>query len=140
MHTPPGLSRFHRTRPGARLTDRLPDHGCGDRSLLSPHRSVILAQEIVAVNAVVPLSHASVQPAPAASTLADSVGDAVRRYLEDMGPVPPDDVYETFLAELEQPLLREVMAWAGGNQSRAAQTLGMSRATLRKKLQRYGLR
>ena len=82
MHTPPGLSRFHRTRPGARLSDRLPDHGCGDRSLLSPHRSVILAQEIVAVNAVVPLSHASVQPAPAASTLADSVGDAVRRYLE----------------------------------------------------------
>lgn len=92
------------------------------------------------MNAVVPLPLASGEPVPAPATLAESVGDAARRYLEDMGPVPTDNVYETFLAELEQPLLREVMAWAGGNQSRAAQTLGMSRATLRKKLQRYGLR
>lgn len=92
------------------------------------------------MNAVVSLPIASGEPAPAPSTLAESVGEAVRRYLEDMGPVPTDDVYDTFLAEFEQPLLREVMAWAGGNQSRAAQTLGMSRATLRKKLQRHGLR
>jgi len=92
------------------------------------------------VNAVVPLPLPNRQTPAAQSTLAESVGDAARRYLEDMGPVPTDDVYETFLAELEQPLLREVMAWAGGNQSRAAQTLGLSRATLRKKLQRYGLR
>lgn len=37
------------------------------------------------------------------------------------------------------PLLREVLDWCGGNQSRAAATLGINRATLRKKLQLYGL-
>ena len=31
------------------------------------------------------------------------------------------------------------MAWYGGNQSRAAVALGINRATLRKKLQQYGL-
>jgi len=32
-----------------------------------------------------------------------------------------------------------VLAWYGGNQSRAAAALGINRATLRKKLQQYGL-
>jgi len=32
-----------------------------------------------------------------------------------------------------------VMSWYGGNQSRAADALGINRATLRKKLQQYGL-
>lgn len=43
------------------------------------------------------------------------------------------------MSEVESPLLREVMAWYGGNQSRAAAALGINRATLRKKLQQYGL-
>ena len=40
---------------------------------------------------------------------------------------------------VEQPLLQEVMARTRGNQSRAAQWLGLNRNTLRKKLQQHGL-
>ena len=43
------------------------------------------------------------------------------------------------LNELEVPLLREVLHWSGGNQSKAAAALGMNRATLRKKLAVRGL-
>ena len=43
------------------------------------------------------------------------------------------------MCEVESPLLREVMSWYGGNQSKAAAALGINRATLRKKLQLYGL-
>jgi len=71
--------------------------------------------------------------------LGECVGQAVRRYLQDLGSSQADDLYHLFLTEMEQPLLREVMAWADQNQSRAAQTLGISRATLRKKLQLHGL-
>lgn len=73
------------------------------------------------------------------ATLAESVGHSVRRYLEDLGACEADDLYALFLREMELPLLREVMAWADGNQSRAAATLGLSRATLRKKLHAHGL-
>jgi Fis family transcriptional regulator len=43
------------------------------------------------------------------------------------------------LREIEPPLLVEVMRHYDGNQSRAAATLGINRATLRKKLKQYGL-
>jgi len=43
------------------------------------------------------------------------------------------------LHEVESPLLGEVLAWYGGNQSKAAAALGINRATLRKKLHQYGL-
>lgn len=92
------------------------------------------------MNAVV---HLPLKPRDAANsreaTLAECVAQSVRRYLDDMGSSEADDVYDLFLKEIELPLLREVMAWADGNQSRAAQTLGLSRATLRKKLNTHGL-
>jgi Fis family transcriptional regulator len=43
------------------------------------------------------------------------------------------------MAQAEQPLLERVMQHTGGNQTRAAQLLGISRATLRKKLALYNL-
>ena len=92
------------------------------------------------MNAVVHLPLAS-RPSEAVreATLGECVGNAVRRYLDDLGDSQCDDLYALFLGELEMPLLREVMRWSGNNQSRAAQALGLSRATLRKKLQTHGL-
>lgn len=73
------------------------------------------------------------------ATLSECVGHSVRRYLNDLGSCQANDLYDLFLQEMERPLLNEVMAWVDGNQSRAAQMLGLSRATLRKKLQTHGL-
>ncbi len=76
----------------------------------------------------------SMQPA-----LRECVARSVRRYLHDMNGETPDDLYSLVLQEVEAPLLREVLAWAGGNQSKAAAALGINRATLRKKLAVHGL-
>lgn len=70
-------------------------------------------------------------PAPA---LSEAVARAVRRYLSDMGTHPTEDLYRIVLAEVERPLLDEVLRHCRGNQSRASQMLGITRATLRKKL------
>ena len=40
---------------------------------------------------------------------------------------------------MERPLLEYVLNRAGGNQSKAAQILGLNRNTLRKKLKQYNL-
>ena len=66
--------------------------------------------------------------------LRECVARAVRRYLADLNGDVPDNLYELVLSEVEAPLLREVLSWSGGNQSKAAAALGMNRATLRKKL------
>jgi Fis family transcriptional regulator len=43
------------------------------------------------------------------------------------------------LSEMENPLLKVVLQYARGNQSKAAEILGINRSTLRKKLAKYGL-
>tara|TARA_Y100001001_G_scaffold37316_1_gene31179 strand:- start:6625 stop:6801 length:177 start_codon:yes stop_codon:yes gene_type:complete len=51
----------------------------------------------------------------------------------------PAPVYDMVLREVERPLLEVVMQQTNGNQSRAAEVLGINRNTLRKKLKFYQL-
>ena len=76
---------------------------------------------------------AALQPA-----LRECVARAVRRYLSDLDTQEVDGLYELVFQEVERPLLKEVLVWSGGNQSKAAQALGINRATLRKKLASHG--
>jgi Fis family transcriptional regulator, factor for inversion stimulation protein len=74
------------------------------------------------------------------SALSECVSRTVRRYLSDIGDTPCDEgLHALVLREVEGPLLREVLAFHDGNQSRAATALGINRATLRKKLATHGL-
>lgn len=68
-----------------------------------------------------------------------SVQEAIRLYLQDMGSSQPDCLYRTLLAEVEPPLIEEVLRYTRGNQSRTAKILGMTRNTLRSKLNRYDI-
>jgi Fis family transcriptional regulator len=81
-----------------------------------------------------PAASASVQP-----SLRDCVSQVVRRYLRDLGDHPAEDLHALVLHEVEKPLFAEVLDHYGGNQSRAAEALGINRSTLRKKLRQYGL-
>lgn len=73
-------------------------------------------------------------------TLGDCMATNARRYLADLNGTPcREGMYARMLREIELPLLREVLAWCGGNQSRAADILGIHRATLRKKMHELGI-
>ncbi len=71
--------------------------------------------------------------------LASLVRDSLERYFDDLNGQPPAELYELVVRQVEQPLLEIVMRETRGNISKAAQVLGINRATLRKKLHKYGL-
>jgi Fis family transcriptional regulator, factor for inversion stimulation protein len=79
-----------------------------------------------------------IPPSQAASTtLRDQVREFLRQYFIRLQEVPPINLYELILAEIEAPMLEIVLQYVGKNQSQAARLLAMSRGTLRKKMQLY---
>ena len=52
--------------------------------------------------------------------LRQNVQESIRRYLEDMGKSQPECLYRTLMAEVEPPLIEEVLRYTQGNQSKTA--------------------
>ncbi len=59
---------------------------------------------------------------------------ALEEYFKDLDGEPPHAMYDMLIQCVEKPLLQFVMNHAGGNQSKAAEYLGLNRNTLRKNL------
>lgn len=76
---------------------------------------------------------------PRGQTLREAVDDAMQRYFAHLDGETVTDLYAMVMAEVEAPLLSAVLENAGGNQTRAADILGLNRGTLRKKLKQYDL-
>ncbi len=64
----------------------------------------------------------------------ECVRESLESYFKDLHGVEPNAMYEMMLKVVEKPLLTVVMKHADGNQSKAAEWLGINRNTLRRKL------
>jgi Fis family transcriptional regulator, factor for inversion stimulation protein len=64
---------------------------------------------------------------------------ALHNYFTSLNGHQPAQLYELVLREVEEPLFKAVLDYAQGNQSAAADILGINRGTLRKKLRQFGL-
>jgi Fis family transcriptional regulator, factor for inversion stimulation protein len=69
--------------------------------------------------------------------LGNSVKTALDEYFKDLDGEPPHAVYDMVLACIERPLIEYILHRAGGNQSKAAEILGLNRNTLHKKMAQY---
>ena len=81
----------------------------------------------------------SEDPSQEISQLSHAVKHSIRRYLFDLEGTQPNNLYELVLRQVEQPLFEAILEHTKGNQSRAAEMLGLNRGTLRKKLRSYNL-
>jgi len=72
-------------------------------------------------------------------TLRTQTAHALDTYFTNLNGHKPGELYNLVLREVEEPLFRAVLGYVDGNQSRAAEVLGINRGTLRKKLREYGL-
>jgi len=66
--------------------------------------------------------------------------EKLRRYLKEMTKLENCYLYETVLSEVESSLITIVLKETGGNQLKAAKTLGINRNTLRAKIKKYKIR
>jgi len=67
------------------------------------------------------------------------VRESLEQYFQDLRGAEPHSLHEMLIAAVEKPLLDVVMKQADGNQSKAAEWLGLNRNTLRRKLVEHKL-
>lgn len=68
-----------------------------------------------------------------------SIERSLDEYFRKLDGETPSGVYEMVIGHVEQALLRSVLERANGNQTQAADMLGVNRNTLRNKLAKYDL-
>lgn len=71
--------------------------------------------------------------------LSACIVDSMQQYFDDLNGEEPTNLHQFFIQEVEKPFLKVVMEQVKGNQTRAAEILGINRNTLRKKLKTYNL-
>jgi Fis family transcriptional regulator len=74
-----------------------------------------------------------------ASELEDCVKRSLDEYFKHLDGEQPHAIYDMVLSSIEKPLLEYILHKVGGNQSKAAEMLGINRNTLRKKMAQYNL-
>ncbi|MDX2219151.1 MAG: helix-turn-helix domain-containing protein [Burkholderiales bacterium] len=69
------------------------------------------------------------------SELSSCVRRVMKQYFHDLDGEATSNVYEMVLMNIEKPMIEVVLTHCGGNQTKAAELLGLNRNTLRKKMQ-----
>ena len=72
-------------------------------------------------------------------SIQEVIQKSLEDYFNDLGEQQPSNIYNMMVLTVEKPILTVVMQRAAGNQSHAAEMLGINRNTLRKKLQQHDL-
>jgi Fis family transcriptional regulator len=72
-------------------------------------------------------------------SLDDLLYDRFRTFLQNLGPSPMTRLHDLVWERVERPLITSVLEWTGGNQTKAADILGMHRNTLRAKIRALGI-
>lgn len=71
--------------------------------------------------------------------LSAQVKKSVNQYLTQLDGYKASGLHAMVMAEVEKPLLEAALQHSGFNQTKTAQVLGISRSTLRKKLEQYNI-
>jgi Fis family transcriptional regulator len=71
--------------------------------------------------------------------LSTAIEESLEDYFTHLDGQPPHAIYDMVLSCVEKPMLEFILNKVGGNQSKAAEMLGLNRNTLRKKMAEYHL-
>jgi Fis family transcriptional regulator len=71
--------------------------------------------------------------------IAACIQDALETYFRNLDGERASNIYDMVLKSVERPMLEVTLRQAGGNQTLAAEMLGINRHTLRKKIKEHRL-
>jgi Fis family transcriptional regulator len=71
--------------------------------------------------------------------LSAQVKETIKQYFSQLDGHDTSGLYAMVICEIEKPLLEAVLEYCGYNQTKASKILGLSRSTLRKKIDHHGL-
>ncbi len=71
--------------------------------------------------------------------ISDCITGALETYFHDLDGEMPGQIYDMVIKCVERPMLEVILQQAGGNQTLAAEMLGINRNTLRKKITEHQL-
>jgi Fis family transcriptional regulator, factor for inversion stimulation protein len=74
------------------------------------------------------------------SEISETVRKSLERYFKDLDGERPRAIYDMVLKNVEKPMLETVLVKSGGNQTIAAEMLGINRNTLRKKISQHKIK
>ena len=74
------------------------------------------------------------------SEISETVRKSLERYFKDLDGERPRSIYDMVLKNVEKPMLETMLDKADGNQTIAAEMLGINRNTLRKKIQQHKIK
>jgi two-component system, NtrC family, nitrogen regulation response regulator GlnG len=72
-------------------------------------------------------------------SIKDFLEEKLKRYLKEMTNLERANLYDTVISEVEKAIITIVLEETGGNQQKAARTLGINRNTLRARIKKYGI-
>ncbi len=71
--------------------------------------------------------------------ISEAINESLEDYFTHLDGEQPHAIYDMVLTCVEKPMLEYILNKVGGNQSKAAEILGINRNTLRKKMALYQL-
>ena len=74
-----------------------------------------------------------------AKAIQETIKASLENYFQAMGDQPASDILAMIMNIVEKPVIEVVLQQTQGNQSKAAQILGINRNTLYKKMQQHDL-
>ncbi|UJP05515.1 MAG: Fis family transcriptional regulator [Nitrosomonas sp.] len=72
--------------------------------------------------------------------IASCIRKAILDYLDDLDGEKPTQIYNMVISSVEKPLIEITMQYTNGNQTQAAEVLGINRNTLRQKIKLYQIK
>jgi Fis family transcriptional regulator len=70
-------------------------------------------------------------------SISDAVKHSIETYFKDLEGEPAHGVYSMVVESVEKTLIEEILKRTEGNQSEAAEMLGINRNTLRTKMKKF---
>ncbi|SER69504.1 Fis family transcriptional regulator, factor for inversion stimulation protein [Nitrosomonas sp. Nm51] len=72
--------------------------------------------------------------------IACCIRKSIGKYLSDLDGEKPCPIHEMVILSVEKPLIEVILQYTQGNQTQAAELLGINRNTLRQKIRRYQIK